>query len=59
MGPDWGGEDEVGVLHFAHWESGQLSGYIGSVAFACRQCGKIELFAEKYLLERAGKTDDG
>ena len=54
MGPDWGGEDEVGVLHFAHWESGQLSGYIGSVAFACRQCGKIELFAEKYLLERAG-----
>ena len=26
MSPDWGGEDEVGVLHFAHWKTGQLSG---------------------------------
>ena len=41
-----GAENLVGVLHFVNWEREILAAYIGSVAFACRDCGRIELFSE-------------
>ena len=53
-----GAENLVGVLHFVDWERQTLAAFIGSVAFSCRNCGKMELFTEKDLARRAGLSDD-
>lgn len=53
-----GAENLVGVLHFVDWRRERVAAYIGSIAFACRNCGKIELFSESYLLKKAGLADE-
>jgi hypothetical protein len=53
-----GAENLVGVLHFVDWEREVLAGVIGSVASACRNCGKIKLFSEGYLARKASIEDE-